>query len=168
MPYSKGAEPITRLLERNGINIAYAAGRKVRDLVTVSRRGSGEGGKESESVVYNIPCGGCQASYFGETCRGIKRRVYEHKYDIKQHKTSNSLVVHVDSHGHLPNWKGARVLHSNLSRATRKLVEAAYISTSDAATNHKGGSMCLSKPAARLTLSDFDQSQAISLDRPAG
>ena len=82
----------------------------------------------------------------------VKRRFYEHKYDLRQHKTSNSLVVHVDSHGHLPNWEAARVLHTRLPKMTRKLVESAYINT-ESTTNQRGGSVCLSQAAARLTLS---------------
>ena len=120
-----------------------------------------------DSAIYNIPCGGCTAIYYGETSRGVKRRFYEHKYDLRQHKTSNSLVVHVDSHGHLPNWEAARVLHTRLPKMTRKLVESAFINT-ESTTNQRGGSVCLSQAAARLTLSGFRQSQPVPPGGPAG
>ncbi|MPC90216.1 hypothetical protein E2C01_085190 [Portunus trituberculatus] len=108
VPYSRQAQPITRLLERNGINIAYTAGRKLGDLVSAVSRNKEEA---KDSIIYSIPCQGCTASYTAETSCGLKKRLYEHKYDLRRQATSNSLVVHVDSHGHLPDWGGARILH---------------------------------------------------------
>ena len=75
VPYSRKTEPITRLLEKTGINVAYAANLKIGNMVTPAKI-SEEG---QDSAIYNLPCGGCTASYYGETSRGVKRRIYEHK-----------------------------------------------------------------------------------------
>ena len=163
VPYRRKSEPITRLLEKTGINVAYAANLKIGNMVTPAKI-SEEG---QDSAIYNIPCGGCTASYYGETSQSVKRRLYEHKYDLRQHKTSNSLVVHMDSHGHLPNWEAVRVLHTRLPKMTRKLGESAYINT-ESTTTHREGSVCLSRAAARLTLSGFRLSQPVLPGGPAG
>ena len=80
----------------------------------------------NESAVYQIPCSGCDASYFGETTGGLK----EDSTDVRHHRKSSALVNHVDLRDHLPDWGGkARVLKSGLGKNKRKPQEAAYIAT---------------------------------------
>ena len=66
---------------------------------------------------------------------------------------TNSLVLHVEEHGHLPRWENVAALHTKLEKRKRKLVEAAYIATS-LITNHREGFVSLSRSTAKLTLMD--------------
>ena len=100
----------------------------------VKKRKSGN----KDSVVYKIPCGRCEKAYFGETGRGLEARIKEHRSDLRNHKTSNAMVLHADQEGHLPNWNGAQVIHSDLKKTQRKLIEAAYILT-EQVTNASSG-----------------------------
>lgn len=45
------------------------------------------------NVVYKIPCGGCNASYIGQTERWIKTRVYEHEQNIKRKSDSHTALT---------------------------------------------------------------------------
>ena len=93
---------------------------------------------DNKGIIYQIPCKGCDRSYYGESGRDVSTRINEHKRDLRAHRTSNSLVMHVDEQGHLPDWDGAKVLHKGLGKGERKLTEAAYI-CSNRSTNHREG-----------------------------
>ena len=91
-----------------------------------------------KSVVYEIPCGGCNKSYVGETGRGVETRLKEHKSDLKFHRTSNAIVVHAEQSHHLPNWGATRLLEKGARKTTRKILEAAHISARDTINTRTG------------------------------
>ncbi|XP_045137175.1 uncharacterized protein LOC123519735 [Portunus trituberculatus] len=140
---------IVEAFKRTGLRIIHCAGKKTKDIVTNNPPRA----ENEDSVIYKIPCSGCSSSYIGETGRGLKKRIYEHKNDMRHHRTSNSLVVHARDKGHLPNWVGATTLRKGLKKRDRKTVEAAYITTEEETTNHREGFVCLSRAAAQLTIS---------------
>ena len=141
-----------------GMRIAYASRQKLQDL-----RGRKSDDTRRESVVYSIPRGGCSAVYYGETARGMGKRLKEHRSDLRHHRTTNSLVLHAEEHGHLPRWENTAALHKKMEKRKRKLVEAAYIATS-LVTNHREGLERLSRSASKLTL--MDQSASSPGRRP--
>ena len=122
VPMSHKAVKIDEMLNKNGIYVAKASGRKIGDIVkhkkvqNVNRPNN----TNMNSIVYRIPCGGCEASYIGESSRGLDTRLSEHRNDIRHHRTSNSLVLHIDSHGHLPNWQQVEILQKGLDKSLRK------------------------------------------------
>ena len=61
--------------------------------------------ENTNSMVYKVPCGGCYKVYIGETYRGLKKRLSEHKADIRCHKPKSSFVMHIDNKQHLPGWE---------------------------------------------------------------
>ena len=170
VPYSKKAEPVTKFLTRIGVNVIHSSGRKIRDCLRNTAR---EDRMDDNRVVYRIPCGGCEKSYYGETSRGLHRRLKEHKDDLRHNRDSNSLVVHAVGYGHLPAWNNTTTLHSGLERRKRRTVEAAYITT-EAATNHREGFVKLAASAARMVVQAavrrhrVDQSAGSTYRRPAG
>ena len=140
----------TRLQEHlgNHVNIAIAAGTKIGDIVQPKRP------KHTmlQSVVYKIPCGGCDTAYYGETGRGLRTRLSEHKADFRHHRLSNAMVVHSEKEGHLPRWKDATIVHQGLTKAKRRALEAAIISTSPN-INTRPGSLRLAKVTAQSLVS---------------
>ena len=76
----------------------------------------------------------------GETGRGLKTRLSEHKRDMKSYNLSNALVVHADQTGHLPRWEHAEILEKGKTKGIRKALEAAHIKTRDT-LNIRGGSI---------------------------
>ena len=77
--------------------------------------------------MYIASSGGCDKADYGEKYRGLEKRVKEHRADVKYHRTTSAFVNHVDQAGHLPKWEDAITLEKNVSRQSRKVLEAMYI-----------------------------------------
>ena len=108
----------------------------------------------SLSVVYNIPCGGCDRSYVGETGRGLQKRLKEHRNDMRHMTTTNAMVQHALQTGHCPDWTNASVLHRGMDRRTRKALEAAEITTR-LTTNNRTGNIQWAPQIAKLLTGDW-------------
>ena len=103
------------------------------------------------SIIYKIPCNTCPSAYYGETHLGLDKRLKDHKNDMRNHRISNSLVMHLDKYNHLPKWKEATILNQGLHKYMRKTIEAAYICVNkDKATNHRDGFLCWATPGAHI------------------
>ena len=87
----------------------------------------------------------------GETGRGLKTRLAEHKRDVREHRLSNAMVLHMEKSGHLPRWEGASILQECGGRQLRRATEAAYICLMDT-TKTRAGFYTLSKCAAKMGL----------------
>ena len=79
------------------------------------------------SIIYKIPCNNCDRAYYGESHRGLDKRLKEHRADVRYHRLTNALVHHIDDKGHLPKWERAEVLEKGLSKQQRKVIEALHI-----------------------------------------
>ena len=119
---------------RPSLSVVTVSGTKIGQLV----KGSKPKPVNSDSVVYEIPCGACEKSYYGETGRSFKTRIREHRYDLTVNNDSSALVIHAMREGHLPNWKKAVTLHEGMTRLQRRAIEAAYISTKENINSSKG------------------------------
>ena len=109
----------------------------------------------TDSVVYRIPCGICPRVYFGETGRGLRTRIREHKADVRFHRESNAFVAHAEETGHLPNWSGAASISKDFSKTQRKIVEAAHIAMGGT-INTSPGFFRLAFPVALLISREYD------------
>ena len=102
------------------------------------------------SVVYQIRCGGCRKKYVGETGRRLKTRLAEHKREVREHRLSSAMVLHVEESNHLPRWEGASILQECAGKQLRA-IEAAYIILNET-TNRRAGFYTLGKCMAELAL----------------
>ena len=143
-PHTQHTDLIGKKLT-SGIKVVSTAGRKIGTMVKRKK----DKVEDSDSVVYKIPCGKCDKSYFGETGRGLKTRVREHRNDLRNHRTSKAIVMHADQDGHLPKWDEAVVMHTNLKKVQRWLIESAYINT-EKVTNISSGFFKLHPCIAQL------------------
>ena len=67
------------------------------------------------NVVYDVPCRDCQLAYIGQTTRRtMKKRMTEHKYDVKTGDPKNGIAVHVQKTQHSIDWGAARPLPSDI------------------------------------------------------
>ena len=87
----------------------------------------------------------------GETGRGVETRLKEHKSDVKFHRSSNAIVLHIDKCNHLPNWDDTRILEKNVKKQTRKILEAAHISSRNT-FNSRSGFIALASGAVSLAV----------------
>lgn len=149
MPNSKNIDIISRTLEKSDIQVATVTGKKIQEIV--KHKESREDINDAKSVVYEIPCKECQRTYVGETGRGVNVRLKEHKSDVKFHRTSNAIVLHIEQCNHLPDWENTKILEKNMKKSTRKILEAAHIITRDT-FNSRNGFITWSSMAAKSTV----------------
>ena len=133
LPNSKATENITKVLETTGFEVALTSGKKIGDMTRKKRVKN-----EDFSVVYQVPCGGCEKSYIGETGRGMNIRLKEHKRDLRNDADHSAFVVHAHFSNHLPNWDRATVLAKCGDKGGRKATEAAFIATNDTINTRVG------------------------------
>ena len=100
VPNSKFALTIDPYLSKTNICIAHTPGRRMGDILKHKKSKY----VNKDSVVYEIPCSSCNKSYIGESGKGYSTRLKQHKADVRHHRTSNAIVMHIDEKGHLPNW----------------------------------------------------------------
>ena len=147
IPCSKQADSIAACLRAAGTNVAIVSGKKIDNLVRPKISKS-----RSDSVVYKIPCSGsCNKSYVGETGRGLTTRLKEHKRDVRNHNTSNAMVLHMEKCHNLPAWDRAHAIEEGMTKSIRKAMEAAHILLDDT-LNSKPGFFTWSKSGAKLAL----------------
>ena len=90
--------------------------------------------------------------------------------DIKFNRTSNSLVQHIDTDNHLPDWQKAKVIHRGINKPLRKALECMHIEL-EQSTNNRSGSISWSKTAAAIAnrnwqLNENGRSQKTALSDP--
>jgi len=94
---------------------------------------------------------GVKKSYIGETGRGLKTRISEHKLDVRDHKMSNAIVIHVEESNHLPRWDGASIMESGMSKPRRKALESAHILVENT-INARTGFVTLARAVAKIAV----------------
>lgn len=151
VPHSPASEALSKILKPAGLELVTTKGRTTRQIAT--RPPSTKACSSSNSVVYSIPCSGCEAAYIGETGRGLSTRLKEHIRDMNNNRLTNAMVLHANRTGHLPRWDQATTLHSGISRHHRKALEAAVISTQQT-TNTRPGNFAWAPSAAFALLQD--------------
>ena len=151
IPNSKNADAVSCSLEKSNFKVATITGTKIQEIV--KHKEAKNDINDRKSVVYEIPCKGCDESYVGETGRGVDVRLKEHRNDVKFHRTSNAIVLHIEKCGHLPDWDGTRLLAENIRKPTRKMLEAAHIITRNT-FNSRSGFITWSSMAAKLVVGE--------------
>ena len=151
LPNSPLLDQIQRLVGSQ-VSIVPTCGMKVRDIVAVRRPPH----KFPASDVYQIPCGGCNSVYYGETGRSYKTRLGEHRSDVDNERDRNALVQHRTRTNHQPRWIDAGIVHNGLPKHKRKMLESALISQAPRVTNTLTSSHRLASAAAALILRECE------------
>ena len=134
-----------------------SSGKKISEIANKKK----ELTNNPDSVVYKIPCKGCDSTYIGETSRGLATRIYEHRNDVRHHRTHNAMVVHIEETGHLPDWQSAYTIDKGLKKQDRKIIEAAHITTNKN-INTATGFFKLGKVTAQMIINERSQSGNLS------
>ena len=142
-PSSSKSHVIARALGRAGVKFIEKTGSRIGDLKIKGHT------ENKNSVVYKIPCGGCTKAYLGETGRGLKKRIMEHRRDVRNHQPTSSFVIHIEEHQHLPKWDQAEILWSGNGKRRRKMIESIVIETLPN-INSKRGDYTLAPLLARV------------------
>ena len=123
LPYNKNLEKFRRPLNNVNTRLVFTYNNKLRQNLCKNRPKN----DEINMGVYEIPCGTCKKIYVGESGRDLKKRIKEHKYDIKKANEKNGLFVHVRDFDHPIDFNNARLVYPSSSVRRRHLVESALI-----------------------------------------
>ena len=88
---------------------------------------------EKAGLVYHIKCGGCDASYVGETERNLKKRVSEH------HRSSSPVGAHMERNQHSFSKEEVSVLHQEPDWFRRGVAESIHIAMRQPVLNQDRG-----------------------------
>ena len=83
--------------------------------------------EKKRSVVYQVPCKGCNQVYIGETKRNLKTQLTEHRLAVRQGDDTDGIVVHVQKCDHHIDWGSARVERVITDYWKRRTAEAILI-----------------------------------------
>ena len=100
VPHSSLTEELKAHLGRH-LRIATPAQTKIGEMVKTPRARHAP----EDSVIYKIPCGdaSCEKAYYGQTCRGLKKRLSEHVAAFRKVDQESAFVRHAwATDGHLP------------------------------------------------------------------
>ena len=110
------------------LRIATPAQTKIGEMVKTARTRH----TPEDSVIYRIPCSddSCDEAYFGQTSRGLKKRLAEHISAFRRCDDQSAFLRHAWRTNHTPNWNGAEVLHKGIGNKKKRLfLESALIRT---------------------------------------
>uniref|UniRef100_A0A8D8LXS3 GIY-YIG domain-containing protein n=1 Tax=Cacopsylla melanoneura TaxID=428564 RepID=A0A8D8LXS3_9HEMI len=101
---------------------------------------------ENSGIVYKLDCNDCNSSYIGESGQFLKKRMYQHKYDIKNEKTSTALSAHAFENNHNFNFDEVKIIRKEDHYKKRKTLEAFFINQTKNSINFKtdvGNTVCI-------------------------
>ena len=124
LPYVEGTtERIKRVLDDYNINTCVKPLCTLRQLLSKPKDNISL--EKKTGVVYEIPCGDCEAVYIGETGRSLGTRQKEHQASVRLGKTETSaLSKHVLSQDHEISWAGTRIVEVENCMTRRRWKEA--------------------------------------------
>jgi len=98
----------------SNVRIGFRSLNKLDKFIRVHKDKSNK--KECRDVVYKINCGGCDASYVGQTKRQLSTRVKEHKYNIRLDPSKHSVISqHILQTNHTFDCDNAKIWIQNIN-----------------------------------------------------
>ena len=140
------------------VKIATPAQTRIGEMIKTKRTTH----KPESSIVYKIPCGdqSCEKAYYGQTYRGLNKRLSEHKTSFRNGTPENPFLLHAHATAHVPHWAGASIVHAGIPTKKKRLfLESATIRSNPNLNSAKRqvGDFNLSKITAHLVASPQQQ-----------
>ncbi len=102
-----------------------------------------------------MACNNWHEEYIGKTLKKLNKRLYEHKRDLLQKNTLNSLVAHCNESDHNFNIKNATLIKKQNNSLRQKCIERALIGRSSIVNLHPGSNNILAFLADLLSQFNF-------------
>ena len=127
LPYVKGTtEAISRILHTAGFKVAMKPCRTLREELVAPKDKVSL--LDKAGVVYQIPCGECDASYIGQTSKNLRDRVKQHRTATDKGKIDDSAIAeHSWSSHHNIDWENIKVLDQESVDKRRLIKESLLI-----------------------------------------
>ena len=103
------SEKIRRVLNEAGVNVTMRPVHTIRHVLPLPK--DPYTSEDISCIIYKIPCLDCNFVYTGQTKRGLKSRLAEHKLStLNQKPEQSALCVHVMEFEHNIDWEDAKLL----------------------------------------------------------
>ncbi|XP_044751492.1 uncharacterized protein LOC123311526 isoform X2 [Coccinella septempunctata] len=83
--------------------------------------------EKTSNAVYKVPCAQCHLSYIGQTSQQIKKRMAQHKSDIKHPGKGCALAQHCHDNQHMMNFNNIQILEREKNYRKRTFLEMFHI-----------------------------------------
>lgn len=93
--------------------------------------------QKKSDVVYLVPCSSCELVYVGQTTQQLKRRLIQHKSDIKNPAKKCALAEHSRITNHIMNFGETKILELEKAARKRCFLEMYHIKKNSNTMNSK-------------------------------
>ena len=149
LPNNKVSTMLAENLKIQGFKLVTTTSDTIRSLLNKQKHIH----TDPEAGIYEIPCASCDLAYYGQSARNLRKRINEHKRDLRSGQTNNSIVKHNYELNHSPRFESAKVLKFCNDPRRRKILESAIIAIYPN-INHRPGSYNLVNNIARKIIID--------------
>lgn len=123
------------ILRNDNIRIAYKNNFTLKKLFSKTK--DKIPAENQRNVVYQIPCSSCDQVYVGQTCQQLKKRITQHRSDIKHPAKKCALAEHCRTLQHVMNFQEFKILEIEDNLKKRNFLEMYHIKRSNNAMNTK-------------------------------
>ena len=121
LPYHKNFVQISPLLKKLNISTVFNFKNNLKNYLIKNSP------KNTNNVIYHIPCKNCNSFYLGQTSKKLEDRVSQHRSDISKGNTKNGLAVHWLDTSHQINLKESSTIMKVNDFTKRNLCESFLI-----------------------------------------
>lgn len=116
-------------------------------------------------VVYMVPCSSCELVYVGQTSQQLKKRLSQHKSDIKNPSKKCALAEHCRKSKHLMKFEDTKILDLEKIPRKRSFIEMYHIKRNSNCMNSKSDIQNISNIYSFLIMYDHS-SNAHEINSP--
>ena len=126
LPFLENSTDINDIAKSFNISIVNRSNTTLKSILKNNCRSSNDEG----GAIYQIKCGSCDSCYIGESS-SIKRRIYQHKYALRNVDTNNAVVKHIVEEDHRVVVDDVTVIVKEIDTRKRKLIESVLIQSTN-------------------------------------
>ena len=132
------SERIRRVLNEAGVGVAMRPVKTIRHILPSPKDPYTT--EDKTCVVYQIPCSDCDYVYIGQTKRGLKSRLADHRRATSQLRPElSALCEHAMDFNHTIDWEKSEILKVENNYSKRLISEAWFINAHSKVMNRSDG-----------------------------
>lgn len=128
-------EELINILKHDNLKIAKKNTFMTRQLFSSTKDKTPK--EKKTDVVYMVPCSSCNLVYVGQTTQQLKKRLIQHKSDIKNPSKKCALAEHCRKTQHVMNFGESKVLELEKTARKRNFLEMYHIKRNKNSMNSK-------------------------------
>lgn len=116
----------------------YTFDNTVKNKVCKNKLEGEDSNADDVGGVYIINCNNCGDKYVGETGRGIRTRIQEHRRAVQLNSQGSAIARHCWEKDHRMDFKNSRLIYKSNNISHRRVVEGALIRQIKVIEGNKG------------------------------